>query len=352
MQLEDDPENKGVIDSPVFCMVWNTVRKAVGLLIQHSIKGAAMQRHVTASLPLGLLAVTLASGSVLADTTTLEQQLKDLESFQVIAHRGASGHAPESSMAALELAHEWGVDYLELDVQITSDGELVAFHDDDISRASNGEGGINEHTLAELKALDTGSWFNDAYPDQADEAFEGTQILTLDEVFERFGHDARYYLETKSPQLNPGLEEALVATLEKHDMIESGRVLIQSFEQDSLLKVHALNENVPLIQLVWYYPSDDDNSRLVEWTGVTPGPEEITDEDLQNIANYAAGIGTNFIYEGEQVIDADFIRQANENDLQVHVYTINETDEMEHLMEMGVNGLFTNYPDRLLELVD
>ncbi|MGO2392119.1 MAG: glycerophosphodiester phosphodiesterase family protein [Halomonas sp.] len=312
-----------------------------------------MQHHpLTASLPLGLLAVTLASGSVLADTTPLEQQLKDLESFQVIAHRGASGHAPESSMAALELAHEWGVDYLELDVQITSDGELVAFHDDDISRASNGEGGINEHTLAELKALDTGSWFNDAYPDQADEAFEGTQILTLDEVFERFGHDARYYLETKSPQLNPGLEEALVATLEEHDMIESGRVLIQSFEQDSLLKVHALNENVPLIQLVWYYPSDDDNSRLVEWTGVTPGPQEITDEDFQNIADYAAGIGTNFIYEGEQVIDADFIRQANENDLQVHVYTINETDEMERLMEMGVNGLFTNYPDRLLELVD
>ncbi|MGP9567078.1 glycerophosphodiester phosphodiesterase [Halomonas sp. AOP5-B2-8] len=312
-----------------------------------------MQHHpLTASLPLGLLAVTLASGSALADTAPLEQQLKDLEAFQVIAHRGASGHAPESSMAALELAHEWGADYLEFDVQITSDGELVAFHDDDISRASNGEGGINEHTLAELKALDTGSWFNEAYPDQADEAFEGTQILTLDEVFERFGHDARYYLETKSPQLNPGLEEALVATLEEHDMIESGRVLIQSFEQDSLLKVHALNENVPLIQLVWYYPSDDDNSRLVEWTGVTPGPQEITDEDFQNIADYAAGIGTNFIYEGEQVIDADFIRQANENDLQVHVYTINETDEMERLMEMGVNGLFTNYPDRLLELVD
>lgn len=309
-----------------------------------------MQRHAIVSLPLGLLAGALASGSTLADITPLEQQLKDLESFQVIAHRGASGHAPESSMAALELAHEWGADYLELDVQITSDGELVAFHDDDISRSSNGEGSINEHTLAELKTLDTGAWFNDAYPDQADEAFEGTQILTLDEVFERFGHDARYYLETKSPQLNPGLEEALVATLEKHDMIESGRVLIQSFDQDSLLKVHALNESVPLIQLVWYYPNDDDNSRLVEWTGVTPGPEEITDEDFQKVADYAAGIGTNFIYEGEQVIDDDFIRQANENDLQVHVYTINETDEMERLMEMGVNGLFTNYPDRLLEL--
>lgn len=311
-----------------------------------------MQRPLlVTSISLGLFAGAVTTAA-LAETTPLEQQLKDLQSFQVIAHRGASGHAPESSMAALELAQEWGVDYLELDVQITADGELVAFHDDEISRASNGEGSINEHTLEELKALDIGSWFNETYPDQTDEAFEGTQILTLEEVFDRFGHDARYYLETKSPQQNPGLEEALVVMLEEHNMIETGRVLVQSFEQDSLLKVHKLNENVPLIQLVWYYPSEEDNSRLVEWTGVTPGPKEITDEDFQAVADYAAGIGTNFIYEGEEVIDADFIRQANENGLPVHIYTANETDEMERLMAWGVNGLFTNYPDRLLQLVE
>lgn len=309
-----------------------------------------MKRNATVFLPLGLFAGALASGSALADTTPLEQQLKDLASFQVIAHRGASGHAPESSMAALELAHEWGADYLELDIQMTSDGELVAFHDDTIERTSNGEGHIHDYTLAELKDLDMGSWFNDAYPDQADDAFVGTEILTLEEVFNRFGQDARYYLETKSPQLNPGVEAALVKRLEAYNMIDTGRVLIQSFEQESLLKIHELNDKIPLIQLVWYYPSEEDNARLVEWTGVTPGPHEITDEDFQAVADYAVGLGTNLTYEGEEVIDAAFIQKAQENGLPVHIYTINEIDEMQQLLDWGVNGLFTNYPDRLIEL--
>lgn len=293
-----------------------------------------------------------ATTAALADTSPLEQQLKDLQSFQVIAHRGASGHAPESTMAAYELAHEWGVDYLELDAQLSSDGEVVVFHDDAIDRTSDGEGAINDYTLEELKALDTGTWFNEANPDRASDDFAGAQMLTLDELFEHFGHDARYYIETKSPQLNPGLEEALVEKLEEYDMIENGRVLVQSFEQDSLLKVQELNDDVPLIQLVWYYPSEEDDSTLVEWTGVTPGPAEITDEDFQAVADYAVGIGTNYLYDGQEVIDADFVQQAQENGLPVHVYTINETEEMERLMDMGVNGLFTNYPDRLLELVE
>ena len=311
-----------------------------------------MQRHsLFAAMSLGLFAGA-ATTTALAESTPLEEQLKELESFQVIAHRGASGHAPESTMAAYELAHEWNVDYLELDAQITADGEVVVFHDDAIDRTSDGEGKINDYTMEELKALDTGSWFNEANADKADADFAGAQILTLDELFERFGHNARYYIETKSPQLNPGLEEALVKTLEKHDMVESGRVLVQSFEQEILLKVQELNDDIPLIQLVWYYPSEEDESRLVEWTGVTPGPAEINDEDFQAVAEYASGIGTNYIYEDQEVIDADFIRQANENGLPVHVYTINETDEMERLMEMGANGLFTNYPDRLLKLVE
>lgn len=311
-----------------------------------------MQRlPLVSAVSLGLFAGA-ATTAVLADTSPLEQQLKDLEEFQVIAHRGASGHAPESTMAAYELAHEWGVDYLELDAQLSSDGEVVVFHDDTIDRTSDGEGAINDYTLEELKALDTGTWFNEENPDSASDDFAGAEMLTLDELFEHFGHDARYYIETKSPQLNPGLEEALVEKLEEHDMIESGRVLVQSFEQDSLLKVQALNDDVPLIQLVWYYPSEEEDSKLVEWTGVTPGPAEITDEDFQAVADYAVGIGTNYIYDGREVIDADFIQQAQENGLPVHVYTINETEEMERLMDMGVNGLFTNYPDRLLELVE
>lgn len=309
-----------------------------------------MQRHpMVAAISLGLFAGA-ATTAALAEATPLEQQLKDLESFQVIAHRGASGHAPESTMAAYELAHEWGVDYLELDLQITADGELVIFHDDAIDRTSNGEGSINDHTLAELQALDTGSWFNDANPEKADTAFEGAQIVTLDELFERFGHETRYYIETKSPHLNPGMEEALVDALDAHNMIDTGHVLVQSFDQDSLFKIRELNENVPLVQLVWYY-NETEGEPLKEWTGVTPGPDEITDADFQAIADYAVGIGTNATYNGNDVIDADFIRHAQANGLPVHIYTINETEEMQRLLDWGVDGLFTDYPDRLLELV-
>ncbi|PRY63493.1 glycerophosphoryl diester phosphodiesterase [Vreelandella songnenensis] len=303
------------------------------------------------AVSLGLFAGVTTS-TVFAEASPLEQQLKDLQSFQVIAHRGASGHAPESSMAALELAHEWGADYLELDIQITADGELVAFHDDTLERTSNGEGSINDHTLAELKELDTGSWFNEAHPDLADSAFEGTQILTLEEVFNRFGDDARYYLETKSPELNPGVEEGLVRRLEAYNMIETGRVLIQSFDQESLLKIHDLNADIPLIQLVWYSPDEADDERLTEWTGVTPAPGEISDEDFQAVAEYAVGLGTNYRYDGEEVIDASFVASAQDNDLAVHVYTVNERDEMQKLIDWGVNGLFTDYPDRLIELVE
>jgi glycerophosphoryl diester phosphodiesterase len=147
------------------------------------------------------------------------------------------------------------------------------------------------------------------------------------------------------------LEEALVERLEAYDMIEQGQVLVQSFDQESLLKVRDLNQDVPLIQLLWYSPSEQDNATLTEWNNTTPGADTIRDEDFERIAEYAVGIGTNAIYQGQPVIDADFVHQAQKNGLSVHVYTINEQEDMKRVMALGVNGLFTDYPDRLLELV-
>ncbi|WP_264371944.1 glycerophosphodiester phosphodiesterase family protein [Salicibibacter halophilus] len=126
------------------------------------------------------------------------------EEFMVIAHRGASGHAPEQTKHALDQAAEMNVDYLELDIQKTADGELVAFHDDEISRTTDGEGAIGDHTLDELKSLDAGSWFNEEFPDKADEAYEDADILSLEEIIERYGNDEKYYIETKSPEINEG----------------------------------------------------------------------------------------------------------------------------------------------------
>jgi len=308
-----------------------------------------MPRYTSTAAALTAL-MTVATAGV-ASEPPLAQQLNALENFQVIAHRGASGHAPESTLPAYELAHEWGVDYLELDAQLTADGEVVIFHDNTLERTSNGEGHIHEHTLAELKALDTGSWFNEANPEQASEDFVGLPMLTLEELFDHFGHTTRYYIETKSPHLNPGLEAALVERLEAYDLVQEGRVLVQSFAQESLLKIQALNPEIPLVQLLWYSPGEGEGSPMVEWNDTTPGPAQMRASDFQRIAEYAVGIGTNAQRDGQDVIDADFIRLAQQNGLPVHVYTINERPEMERLMRMGVNGLFTDYPDRLQSLI-
>lgn len=308
-----------------------------------------MSRYLGTATALTALMAVASVG--IASESPLAQQLNALENFQVIAHRGASGHAPESTLPAYELAHEWGVDYLELDAQLTADGEVVIFHDNTLERTSNGEGHIHEHTLAELKALDTGSWFNEANPEQASEDFVGLPMLTLEELFDHFGHTTRYYIETKSPHLNPGLEAALVERLEAYDMVEEGRVLVQSFAQESLLKIEALNPEIPLVQLLWYSPSEGEGTPLVEWNDTTPAPAQMRASDFQRIAEYAVGIGTNARHDGQDVIDADFIELAQQNGLPVHVYTVNEPSEMERLMGLGVDGLFSDYPDRVQALI-
>jgi len=85
---------------------------------------------------------------------------------------------------------------------------------------------------------------------------------------------------------------------------------------------------------------------------VTPAPAEITDADFQAIADYAVGIGPNVVYDGQDVIDADFVEQAHANGLLVHPYTINETEDMQRLLDWGVDGMFTNFPNRLNAIVE
>ncbi|MCE7793179.1 glycerophosphodiester phosphodiesterase [Salipaludibacillus sp. CUR1] len=270
----------------------------------------------------------------------------------VIAHRGASGHAPEQTMPAIEKAIDMDADWIELDIQMTADGVLVAFHDDDIDRTTDGEGEIGAHTLDELKELDAGSWFNEEYPEYADESFEGAEILTLEEIFETFGESENYYLETKSTYINEDMEEPMVELIEEYGFDEAGNVIIQSFHQDSLEKVHELNDSIPLVQLLWW-EVDEETGDLEEWLGITPAPEDMTEEDFAEIGEYAAGIGPHLeYYDGTEVIDEVFVQRAREEGFDVHVYTINEEEEMHRLLDWGVTGIFTDFPDRMQNVLD
>src|SRR5699024_4537079 len=101
-----------------------------------------------------------------------------------------------------DLAFELDADYLEIDLQMTADGVLVAMHDDTVDRTTDGEGAVSDYNLDDLQALDAGSWFNEEYPDEAKEEYTGQQIPTLGEIFEHFKQDANYYIETKEPGPN------------------------------------------------------------------------------------------------------------------------------------------------------
>ncbi|RMN94095.1 Glycerophosphoryl diester phosphodiesterase [Pseudomonas cannabina] len=133
-----------------------------------------------------------------------------------IAHRGASFDAPEETIPAYTLARDLGADYLEMDIQRTKDGVLIALHDDVLERTTNiaqvfptrVKDPVSSFTLAELKQLDAGSWFNKAYPDRARDSYAGLQILTLDEVIdiaEGGANKPGLYIETKVPNKIPGV---------------------------------------------------------------------------------------------------------------------------------------------------
>jgi glycerophosphoryl diester phosphodiesterase len=267
-----------------------------------------------------------------APTTTTETALP--AGALVVAHRGASGYAPEHTFAAYDLALEQGADYIEQDLQMTADGVLVVLHDETLDRTARGPaesctGPVSARTLEELQACDVGSWFNEEHPDLADAAFAELRIPTMAEVFERYGPDVRYYIETKSPEAQPGMEQALIDLLDDVGLAGTAasarQVLIQSFSAASLELIHSIRPELPLVQLL-------------------PVGAVIDEATLDRISEYAVGVGPFF---GN--VDADAVDAAHARCLDVHPYTVDAPADMARLLDAGVDGMFTNVPDVLLE---
>ncbi len=248
------------------------------------------------------------------------------QSTTIIAHRGASGHAPEHTFPAWDRALQIGVDYLEQDLQMTSDGVLLVMHDATLGRTTSGCGDVIAHTLDQIQQLDAGSWF--------DKRFADTRVPTLRAVFERYGQRANYYIETKNPEDAPGMEEKLLELISEFGLregaVERWQVLIQSFSKPSLLKIKDLDPELPLIQLV----EKEYSSAQIR-------------QRLSDIRGYAVGIGPARTSVDQALVDA-----AHAHGLVVHPYTANEESEMRRLIALGVDGIFTDFPDRLARLLD
>lgn len=240
--------------------------------------------------------------------------------MKIWAHRGASGHAPENTMAAFELADTLGADGIELDVQLSKDGVPVVIHDERVDRVSGVPGFVRDLTLRELKALNV----NQGFP-----AYGRTEIPTLSEVYDWLGKtELSVNLELKNSVIPyEGLEEKVLRLAEEKNV--AGRILYSSFDHRSMLRLRKLQ---PAARIAFLY--SDGLLDMAEY-GARYGAWALH-PSLRNIFRGAS----------ERNEDSGLIRQCHDRGLRVHVWTVNEEADMERLRGLGADAVITNYVEK------
>lgn len=248
----------------------------------------------------------------------------------VMAHRGGKGLWPENTIYGYRRALETGVDVLEIDVWRTRDGVVVVNHDERVDRTTNGRGAVRDFTLEELKALDAGyRWSIDGtYPYRG----AGHTIPTLDEVFEAFP-DTRFNIDIKenSDAIIAGVCEAV----ERHGTQD--RVIIASFHQSVLYRFRDRCPDVATSAGFWEGLRFLVASRLrLTW---------LTRPRFTALQTFLrlGPIG---------VVTPTLVDAAHRHGIEVHPWTVNDPDEMRRLIDMGVDGIITDYPDRLVAILE
>ncbi|ONK15157.1 glycerophosphodiester phosphodiesterase family protein [Streptomyces sp. MP131-18] len=246
----------------------------------------------------------------------------------VVAHRGASGHAPENTLAAADAAAALDTTWVETDVQRTADGELVLVHDTTLARTTDVEEvfpgrapwNVADFTAAEIARLDAGSWFG--------EEFAGEPVPTLAQFLDRLTrNDQRLLLEIKAPELYRGIEADILAELEASGWLTpeppGTRLVIQSFGAESVRTVHELAPGVE--------------------TGFLGTPEVA---DLPEYAAYADQINPRYgDLTAAYVAEIQAVEGPHGEPVEVHTWTVNDGTTARAVADLGVDGIITNFPD-------
>ncbi|MGI8709362.1 MAG: glycerophosphodiester phosphodiesterase family protein [Actinomycetota bacterium] len=251
-----------------------------------------------------------------------------------VAHRGASGYAPENTLAAFDVAIGLGADVIEFDLRMTADGALLVFHDPQLGRTTRPKRNralVADVTLEQVRGLSAGSWFNQRFPWHAREEFESERIPTLEEILVRYAGSIGLLIDLKDPSTSPATVPRLLHVLADHGVggpAQLGRgITVASFCSRSLLEIRASNEHVRLMQLF----------DLCDPCGV---PE------LQRSAGYAEAVGL-----WRDHLDPTLVDGANDAGLEFYSYTVNEVDDLSRAMHVRVDGVITNFPDRLARVL-
>ncbi len=229
----------------------------------------------------------------------------------IIAHRGASGTCPENTLAAFRRATAVGADMIELDVQLTRDGHMVVIHDLLLDRTTNGSGPVATHTLAEIAALDAGSWFG--------AAFAGERVPTLAEVLATTPLPVN--VELKAP-VAPGLEARALDVV--RDASALARVVFSSFEVEALERLRGL---APAAELAVF----------LEAAAALPMALRVVQRVGARAVHVRKDAGTRAVLAA--------VRDAG---LAARVWTVNAPEEFTRLVADGADAIFTDFPERFL----
>ncbi|MGH7789827.1 MAG: glycerophosphodiester phosphodiesterase [Candidatus Binatia bacterium] len=230
-----------------------------------------------------------------------------------IAHRGAAGTRPELTRPAFERALELGVDMIELDVQLTCDRQLVVLHDRELGRTVCGSGAVRERTLAELCALPAGDWFDPPYAD--------APVLSLDDVLRLTEGRAALNVEIKSPAPDwAATATALIELLERHRRVAS--TILSSFDLGALHAVRAAS-GAARVGVLWH------------------------DADLAPLWPAAEALAAGSVHLQWGLADAAAVAAAHARRLAVIVWTVNDPAAIAHLAGLGVDGIISDFPERL-----
>lgn len=246
------------------------------------------------------------------------------------AHRGAMGYAPENTLAAFRLGADQGADLVESDVQRSKDGVLVLMHDITLSRTTDVEQvfpdrapwRVRDFTYEEIKQLDAGSWFSEEYA--------GERVPTMTEMVKVLRRTrAGILMELKSPALYPGIEAQVAEELARfrgyvRSAVRAERLVVQSFDWESMARYHEVQPSVPV--------------------GLLGRPAEAL---LPDLATWADQINPSF-----RSFDAAYVDTVHDLGMEVHTYTVNQPSDMHLVLDRGVDGVITNFPDVLEEVLD
>ena len=242
-----------------------------------------------------------------------------MHKIKVWAHRGASGYAPENTMEAYILAHQYGADGIELDVQLSKDGEIVVIHDEKIDRTSNGRGLVRDYTLRQLRSFN----YNKTKP----EHFQAG-IPTLEEVLlyirDKTGMTVNIELKTGVFSY-PGIEEKTVELVHTLGMEE--RIIYSSFNHYSIMKVRQIDAQAKVGLLY--------------------------SEGFIDVPGYASKLGVNALHPSWRNLQyPDYLEDCRRYHLDLNVWTVNREDLMLQMCQAGVHAIITNYPDKAVRVRD